>query len=130
MIAFKPISIGITNDGEESSVLSYQSYPGTDFQFDVGFDNGNLPDGWSTITNADCDNPGWFISEDASSSYFTIPPGEGITSLQMTMPAIVMVQMICFLPGLSNCLMQNKFIIPKVLFSRFQPESSCPDINR
>ena len=71
------ISIGITNDGEESSVLSYQSYPGTDFQFDVGFDNGNLPDGWSTITNADCENPGWFISEDASSSYFTIPPGDG-----------------------------------------------------
>ena len=71
------ISIGITNGGEESSVLSYQSYPGTDFQFDVGFDNGNLPDGWSTITNADCDNPGWFISEDASSSYFTIPPGDG-----------------------------------------------------
>jgi hypothetical protein len=71
------ISIGITNDGEESSVLSYQSYPGTEFQFDVGFDNGNLPEGWSTITNADCDNPGWFISEEASSPYYTIPPGEG-----------------------------------------------------
>ena len=71
------ISIGVTNDGEESSVLSYQSYPGTDLQFDIGFDNGNLPDGWSTSTNADCENPGWFISEDASSSYFTIPPGDG-----------------------------------------------------
>ena len=71
------ISIGLTNNGEEGSVLSYQSYPGTDFQLDVGFDDGNLPGGWSTITNADCENPGWFISEDASSSYFTIPPGDG-----------------------------------------------------
>jgi hypothetical protein len=71
------ISIGITNNGEEGSVLSYQSYTGTDFQFDVGFDDGNLPDDWSTSTNAECDNPGWFISEDASSSYFTIPPGDG-----------------------------------------------------
>jgi hypothetical protein len=71
------ISIGITNNGEEGSVLSYQSYTGTDFQFDIGFDDGNLPDDWSTSTNAECDNPGWFISEDASSSYFTIPPGDG-----------------------------------------------------
>ena len=71
------ISIGVTNNGEEGSVLSYQSYTGTDFQFDIGFDDGNLPDDWSTSTNAECDNPGWFISEDASSSYFTIPPGDG-----------------------------------------------------
>ena len=61
------ISIGVTNNGEEGSVLSYQSYTGTDFQFDIGFDDGNLPDDWSTSTNAECDNPGWFISEDASS---------------------------------------------------------------
>ncbi|MDP6170127.1 MAG: choice-of-anchor J domain-containing protein, partial [Candidatus Marinimicrobia bacterium] len=71
------ISIGVTNNGEVASVLSYQSYPGTDFQFDVGFDDGNLLDGWSTSTNADCENPGWFISDDASSSYFTIPTGDG-----------------------------------------------------
>ena len=47
------ISVGITNNGEEGSVLSYQSYTGTDFQFDVGFDDGNLPNGWSTSTNAE-----------------------------------------------------------------------------
>ena len=71
------IFIDVTNNGEEASVLSYQSYLGTDFQFDVGFDDGNFADGWSTSTNADCDNPGWFISEDASSTYFPIPPGDG-----------------------------------------------------
>ena len=32
-----------------------------------------LPLGWSDTTNADCENPGWFITEDASSSYFNIP---------------------------------------------------------
>ena len=31
----------------------------------------------SVTTNAECDNPGWFISEDASSSYFIIPPSNG-----------------------------------------------------
>jgi len=71
------ISIGITNNGEEGSVLSYQSYMGTDFQFDIGFDDGNLPDDWSTSTNAECDNPGWFISDNASTTYFNIPAGDG-----------------------------------------------------
>ena len=71
------ISIGITNNGEEGSVLSYQSYMGTDFQFDIGFDDGFLPVGWSTVTNADCENPGWFISDNASTTYFNIPAGDG-----------------------------------------------------
>jgi len=71
------VSVGITNIGEEGSVLSYQSYPGSDFQFNIGFDDGSLPEGWSSTTNAECENPGWFISEDASSSYFSIPPGNG-----------------------------------------------------
>ena len=68
----------VTNDGEEGSVLNFRSYVGMEFLVDEAFDQDELPVGWYDTTNAvDCDNPGWFISEDASSSYFEIPPGDG-----------------------------------------------------
>ena len=66
-----------TNDGEEGSVLSFITYPGKDFIFQQNFSDGIIPEGWTTSTNADCDNPGWYVSEDASSSYFTIPAFDG-----------------------------------------------------
>ena len=59
------------------SILEFESYVGSEYVLDVGFDDGVLPMNWSTATNAECDNPGWFISDDASSSYFQIPPGDG-----------------------------------------------------
>ena len=65
------------NDGEEGSVVSFMTYPGQIPMSDDSFSDGNLPTGWSTETNAECDNPGWFVTEDASSSYFTIPQGDG-----------------------------------------------------
>ena len=68
----------VTNDGEEGSVLNFRSYVGMEFLVDETFEQEELSAGWYDTTNAvDCDNPGWFISEDASSSYFEIPPGDG-----------------------------------------------------
>ena len=66
-----------TNDGEEGSVVSFMTYPGQISMSDDSFSDGNLPTGWSTETNAECDNPGWFVTEDASSAYFTVPQGDG-----------------------------------------------------
>ena len=68
----------VTNDGEEGSILNFRSYVGMEFLVDETFEQEELSTGWYDTTNAvDCDNPGWFISEDASSSYFEIPPGDG-----------------------------------------------------
>ena len=67
----------VMNDGEEGSVVSFVTYPGQELMRDESFSDGSLPEGWSTATNAECDNPGWYVTEDASSSYFTIPPGDG-----------------------------------------------------
>ena len=59
-------------------MVSFVTYPGQElFMSDESFSDGSLPEGWSTATNAECDNPGWYVTEDASSSYFTIPPGDG-----------------------------------------------------
>jgi len=69
------ISIGITNDGEEASVLSYKTSVAENRELYIDFENGLLPSNWSTTTNAECDNPGWFIAQDASSAYFPIPAG-------------------------------------------------------
>ncbi len=69
--------LDITNDGEEGSVLNYNTYQGMDLIISEEFEQGQLPIDWEDTTNADCDNPGWFITEDASSSYFTIPSGNG-----------------------------------------------------
>jgi hypothetical protein len=71
------ISFGVTNNGEEASVLSFNAHVAEDFQINVGFDDSLLPDGWTSNTLAECDNPGWFITDDASSSYFDVPVGEG-----------------------------------------------------
>ena len=72
-------SLEIVNDGEEGSVLNYRSRVGMEFVFHEMFEDGELPSGWYDTTNATgCENPGWFISEDASSSYFDIPPGDGL----------------------------------------------------
>tara|TARA_B100000902_G_C27287579_1_gene905294 strand:+ start:219 stop:1403 length:1185 start_codon:yes stop_codon:yes gene_type:complete len=69
----------VTNDGEDGSVLNFRSYVGMEFLVDETFEQEALPVGWYDTTNAvDCENPGWFISEDASSSYFEIPPGDGL----------------------------------------------------
>jgi len=75
--ATETFSVEISNDGEEGSVISFVTYPGKDFMFNEKFSDGNFPAGWSSTTNADCDNPGWFVSEDASSSYFSIPLSDG-----------------------------------------------------
>ena len=72
-------SLEIINDGEEGSVLNYRSRVGMEFVFHEMFEDGEIPSGWYDTTNATgCENPGWFISEDASSSYFDIPPGDGL----------------------------------------------------
>ena len=66
-----------TNDGEEGSVVSFMTYPGQIPMSYDSFSDGSLPTGWSTETTAECDNPGWFVTEDASSAYFTVPQGDG-----------------------------------------------------
>ena len=71
------ISFGVTNNGEEASVLSYNTHVAENLQINVGFDDSLLPDGWTSSTNAECDNPGWFITDDVSSSYFDVPLGDG-----------------------------------------------------
>ena len=72
-------SLEIVNDGEEGSVLNYRSRVGMEFVFHEMFEDGDLPSGWYDTTNATgCENPGWVISEVASSSYFDIPPGDGL----------------------------------------------------
>ena len=70
-------SADVTNDGEEGSIVSFITYPGKDRIYQYDFSDGILPDGWYDSTNAECENPGWYISEEASSSYFTIPNFEG-----------------------------------------------------
>ena len=67
----------VMNDGEEGSVVSFITFPGQELFSNESFSDGTLPDGWSSTTNAECDNPGWYVTEDASSSYFTIPTGDG-----------------------------------------------------
>ena len=69
------ISIGITNDGEEASVLSYKTSVAENRELYIDFANGLLPSNWYTATNAECDNPGWFVTQDATSAYFPIPAG-------------------------------------------------------
>jgi len=71
------VSVGVTNDGEEGSILNYVTYTGSDFLFEEGFDNGNIPEEWTSSTNAECDNPGWFVTNDASSNYFSVPERDG-----------------------------------------------------
>tara|TARA_B100000963_G_scaffold353060_1_gene367190 strand:- start:274 stop:1458 length:1185 start_codon:yes stop_codon:yes gene_type:complete len=72
-------TLEIVNDGEDGSVLNYRSRVGMEFVFHEMFEDGDLPSGWYDTTNATgCENPGWFISEDASSAYFDIPPGDGL----------------------------------------------------
>ena len=70
-------SVEVTNDGEEGSVISFVTYPGKDLLMNEKFSDGAIPLGWSTTTNAECDNPGWFVSENASSPYFEIPLSDG-----------------------------------------------------
>ncbi|MFL2983824.1 MAG: choice-of-anchor J domain-containing protein [Candidatus Neomarinimicrobiota bacterium] len=71
-------SLEISNDGEEGSILNFRFKVGMEYLFYETFEQGELPIGWYDTTNAvDCDEPGWFISEDASSSYFEIPDGDG-----------------------------------------------------
>ena len=71
------VSVGVTNDGEEGSILDYVTYTGSDFLFKERFDNGNLPEEWTSSTSAECDNPGWFVTNDASSNYFNVPDRDG-----------------------------------------------------
>ena len=71
------VSVGLTNDGEENSILNYVTEIGSDKLFDVMFDGMELPNDWIASTNAICENAGWFISQDASSNYFSIPTGDG-----------------------------------------------------
>ena len=70
-------TVEVTNDGEEGSVASFITYTGQENMSNESFSDGIFPSGWSATTNAECDNPGWFITEDASSSYFTIPSSDG-----------------------------------------------------
>lgn len=39
-----------------------------------GFEGGEIPEGWSTMTNATGSTAGWVVTEDGSSQYFSIPP--------------------------------------------------------
>ena len=42
------------------------------------FESGALPNDWTMTTNASCgDESGWFVSNDASGPYWSIPAGEG-----------------------------------------------------
>ena len=66
-------NFNINNNGEEGSILAYRTSIGMEYIINENFEDQTLPLGWSDTTNADCENPGWFITEDASSSYFNIP---------------------------------------------------------
>ena len=66
-------NFNINNNGEEGSILAYRTSIGMEYIINESFEDQTLPLGWSDTTNADCENPGWFITEDASSSYFNIP---------------------------------------------------------
>ena len=66
-------NFNIYNNGEEGSILAYRTSIGMEYLINESFEDQTLPLGWSDTTNADCENPGWFITEDASSSYFNIP---------------------------------------------------------
>ena len=70
-------SFDIQNNGEVGSVLSYRTDVAMEYMINETFDGQMLPQGWSDTTDAECDNPGWFISSDASSSYFQVPPADG-----------------------------------------------------
>ncbi|MDD3049889.1 MAG: carboxypeptidase regulatory-like domain-containing protein [Candidatus Cloacimonetes bacterium] len=48
--------------------------PGTATGFSVDFEDGTLPEGWTTTTNSAV---GWFITEDGSSASWPIPPTDG-----------------------------------------------------
>ena len=75
--SIETLSADVTNDGEEGSILSFITYPGKDLFSQYNFLDGILPDGWLDSTNAECENPGWYVTDDASSSYFTIPAFDG-----------------------------------------------------
>ena len=70
-------SFDIQNNGEVGSVLSYRTDVAMEYMINETFDGQMFPQGWSDTTDAECDNPGWFISSDASSSYFQVPPADG-----------------------------------------------------
>ena len=70
-------SFDIQNNGEVGSVLSYRADVAMEYMINETFDGQMFPQGWSDTTDAECDNPGWFISSDASSSYFQVPPADG-----------------------------------------------------
>ena len=61
------------------------------------------------------DNPGWYITENVSSTYFDVPPGDGYYVMPMMMFVIVMEQAICY--------SQNPHSLPNAYinlsFSRF-----------
>ena len=70
-------SFDIQNNGEVGSVLSYRTDVAMEYMINETFDGQMLPQGWRDTTDAECDNPGWFISSDVSSEYFQVPPADG-----------------------------------------------------
>ena len=105
----------IYNSGEEGSILAYRTSVGMEYIINESFEDQVLPEGWSDTTNADCENPGWFITEDASSSYFNIP-FEGDFYIAVNDDA-------CNSDGSNDLLLTNEIYLPEgyveLSFDRF-----------
>ena len=69
------LTIGNTGDADLTfeATLAYD-YGRRDVVFSENFEGGVLPEGWTESTNAIV---GWEITEDGSSSYWTVPAGDG-----------------------------------------------------
>ena len=64
-----PTNLEVTHEGQ--NVTLTWGEPGTGLGFVEDFEDGVLPEGWTMITNS---AQGWFITQEGSSDWFTIPP--------------------------------------------------------
>ncbi|RLC51992.1 MAG: hypothetical protein DRZ79_01860, partial [Candidatus Cloacimonadota bacterium] len=64
-----PTNLEVTHEGQ--NVTLTWGEPGTGLGFVEDFEDGVLPEGWTMITNS---AQGWFITQEGSSEYFSIPP--------------------------------------------------------
>ena len=71
MVLPGPPNLTGTSDGWHVELMWDDVVPEVEGQ---GFESGVVPEGWSTTTNSAI---GWFITEDASSDWWTVPSGNG-----------------------------------------------------
>ena len=68
-LLFPPSNLEVTYEGQDVT-LTWMA-PGTYTGFVEDFEEGVLPEGWDMTTNS---AQGWFITQEGSSAYWTIPP--------------------------------------------------------